>query len=160
MRNKKILIFIFLISICFFISGCSERPGYTNGDFVQEDLLNKKGTDPPKEVFKGVIKAGWVYYSNYDDNQKIYKIRTDGTGKIKLNNHKCCSVIDVVNGWIYYNDCSTGYGSIFKMNTDGKNNAEVIGGSKDKKNSANGFKIIDDWIYYINSYDMDTINRV
>jgi len=67
----------------------------------------------------GVIseKDGWIYYSNSSDEGKLYKMRTDGTERTKLNDHNSCC-INIAGDWIYYLNSREDY-QLYKMRTDG-----------------------------------------
>ena len=87
----------------------------------------------------------WIYYRNYNVDWCIYKVKTDGTGKKKLNVYEG-SNINVVGDWLYFSNLSDN-GYLYKMKTDG---------SKAKKlNSDNSeyISVVGDWIYYKNSSD-------
>lgn len=46
--------------------------------------------------------GNWIYYSNYDDHGKLYKVKTDGSGtKIKLSDDSV-GYINIVGDFIYY----------------------------------------------------------
>ncbi|MCY6355102.1 DUF5050 domain-containing protein [Clostridium sp. ZS2-4] len=80
------------------------------------------------------VVANWLYYSNYQDGGKLYKISTDGSGtKYKLTN-ETVDYISVVNASIYY----TSKKKLYKLplDTDGKIKSEAVGKTK------NGNKII------------------
>ena len=54
-------------------------------------------------IINGGIAAqaeNWIYYRS-SDGEKIYKIRTDGSGREKINNDSSWE-INVVGDWIYY----------------------------------------------------------
>lgn len=63
-------------------------------------IFNKEiGADIVSEnTFEGVDYSakedenGWFYYSNKNDGYKLYKIRTDGTSRTKLNDDKSLGV--------------------------------------------------------------------
>ncbi|REB08542.1 DUF5050 domain-containing protein [Sporosarcina sp. BI001-red] len=60
---------------------------------------------------------GWLYYSNDQDDIKLYKIRENGTGNQKISDARANELI-VYDGWIYF--CNYSYsGNLFKMKTDG-----------------------------------------
>lgn len=84
----------------------------------------------------------WIYYRNNSDNGTLYKIKTDNTQKIKLNNEKS-KYINVVGDWVYYTN-EDELGSINKIKTDGTNKTKL---SNDKSANLN---VIGDWIYYSN----------
>ena len=51
-----------------------------------------------------VAKAGeWIVYSNFDDNNYLYKMKADGSMKIKLA-EVSCKYINISDDWIYYTD--------------------------------------------------------
>lgn len=88
----------------------------------------------------------WIYFSNFEDDDSIYKIRIDGSGLEKLNNDKSWD-ITVQEDWIYYSNESEGY-MIYKMKTDGSRRTRVC---NDKSYCMN---VTEDWIYYINKNDI------
>lgn len=116
---------------------------YTSGTGVLSKV-KKDGTGSiipivgqTREVDKGFhlnVSGNWIYYSNYLDGGKLYKIRTDGSGvKMKLVDE----VVDYINigkNYIYY----TSKGKLYRLPIDsnGKIKGELI-----KKSSLNN-KII------------------
>jgi len=65
----------------------------------------------------------WIYYSNGDDDYKLYKIKTDGTGNIKLSDNNSLS-IKVAGDWIYYTN-SDDNKKMYKTKTDGTGRAGI-----------------------------------
>ncbi len=61
-------------------------------------------------------QGDWIYYVNQDDDDKIYKIRTDGRGREKVNDDDSRS-LNVAGGWIYY-FAFIGDGNQFKVRID------------------------------------------
>jgi hypothetical protein len=60
------------------MNGCK-----TLGRFTLPVLYVDKNSDA---IYMNInVNDGFIYYTNYSDNEYIYKIRTDGSGKIKLN---------------------------------------------------------------------------
>lgn len=49
------------------------------------------------------IQGDWIYYRNDALNGNLYKVKTDGTKKTKLNDDDVVN-INVVGDWIYYFD--------------------------------------------------------
>lgn len=91
------------------------------------------------------ISDGWIYYSNYNDENKLYKMKTDGTNPTKLNDDDS-SKINICSNWIYYfnNDDNN---ALYRIMTDGSkrmmvNDAEV-----------NILEVTGDWAYYVNKND-------
>jgi hypothetical protein len=58
----------------------------------------------------------WVYFSNWGDYMRLYRIRTDGTEMQKLNDDKSYD-IEVSGDWVYY--CNSSDGEFYKVRTDG-----------------------------------------
>ncbi|WP_186278782.1 DUF5050 domain-containing protein [Lysinibacillus sp. BW-2-10] len=63
------------------------------------------------------LYEGDYYYSNDADDNKIYKINLDGTGKQKISDKRANELV-VYDGWIYFSNYSHG-GYLFKVKTDG-----------------------------------------
>lgn len=82
-------------------------------------------------------KGEWVYYKNNFDNGSIYKVKTDNTARVKLNNHDSDS-INVVDNWIYYRF----YDGLYRMRTDGTSNTRLVYGG------VCNIHVVGDWIYY------------
>jgi hypothetical protein len=64
-----------------------------------------------------VVLDGWIYYLNSNDNDRIYKIRTDKTEYAKLTDAKTRQFW-IVDGWIYYSNWFDGR-KVYKIRTDG-----------------------------------------
>ena len=60
----------------------------------------------------------WIYYSNADDDSSIYRMRTDGADKKKLNNDYS-SNIQAVGEWLYYLKGRSGYPKIYRIPING-----------------------------------------
>ena len=97
----------------------------------------------PASRFINVV-GDWIYYAMYDVNGNIYKIRTDGTEKTKLNDEPSIKVI-VSADWIYYlkrnEDNLTG--KICKVKTDGSGRAQLTDMDVDFMN------VSGEWVYYV-----------
>ena len=93
---------------------------------------------------------GWIYYSNLEDERKLYKKRTDGSDLTLLSSNSATN-INVVGDWVYYSNpyyYPTGApmgGNVYKIKTDGSDETRL--------NDHNSFsvQVVDDWIYYISS---------
>ena len=88
------------------------------------------------------VVGDWIYYENGSDKNKLYKIRTDGSGRVKLSDDYDCLNINVLDGWIYYFD--TFDSIIYKMKTDGTSRTVV------KNDWGLYLNVVDGWIYYSN----------
>lgn len=95
-----------------------------------------------------VQKGDWVYFRN-DLNQKLCKMKQDGTNVTVLSNDLPFG-INVVGDWIYYNaDINKGNVytcDIYKIKTDGTHRAKLTSNKQSRI-----LKVVGDWIYY--TYD-------
>lgn len=105
------------------------------------------GNTPGNIVNFGYIcqQGSIIYYRNTSDGEKLYKISSDGSGKIKLNDDKS-RFINVIGDWIYYGNESDG-GKIYRIHSDGSGREKV---SDDKCGSVN---VVGDWIYFWSEMD-------
>ena len=86
----------------------------------------------------------WIYYSNFSDGGKLYKIKVDGTSKTKLTDEKLF-YINVIGDWIYYQSSSLSpeydFG-FYKIKTDGSQKCKIL-------NERIGLMdIVGEWVYY------------
>ena len=98
------------------------------------------------------ISDGWVYFCNYNDSARIYRVYTDGTCMTKLNDQPSSNII-VTDGWIYYLD---GPGRFFcRMRLDGSEQTRL----RDNANISHNMIIADGWVYYIsNDYNINKMH--
>lgn len=96
-------------------------------------------------VGKPIVYDDWIYYRNDADGECLYKIKTDGTIKTKLNNEKS-SNMQVVDDWVYYTSDVNDKRHLYKIRIDGSNKTDT----KIKVDSVN---IGSDWIFYANQED-------
>ncbi|WP_080745790.1 DUF5050 domain-containing protein [Clostridium novyi] len=76
------------------------------------------------------VVGNWVFYSNYLDSGKLYKIRTDGSGEKKKLTNETVDYINVVGNYLYF----TSRGKLFRLpiDTDGSIKPEQISKSNGK----------------------------
>ncbi|MCL2070763.1 MAG: DUF5050 domain-containing protein [Oscillospiraceae bacterium] len=108
---------------------------YVNADDTENDdelgifKINVNGsgktrlTDDDGEYINVDDDGEWMYYSNIGDGGSIYRVRTDGTDKMKLNSDDS-GRINLAGNWIYYSnfgdiDPETGSTVLYKMRPDG-----------------------------------------
>jgi hypothetical protein len=125
-------------------------------DHKWEETMYRQCPSDKYGYFSGLELAARVedciYYSNESDGYKLYKIKIDGTGKQKLNNHKSL-FMDVKDGWIYYSDYQDG-GTLHKISTEGS-------GSKKLNNDWSiNIKATGDWIEYANKDSNNSKYRI
>ena len=106
-------------------------------------------------VYKGcsfIKKGDWIYYINESDDNRIYKVRTDGTKKTRLTDFNVGSGCMQMSGdWIYF----TSFGNTYKIRTDGTNLTKIL------DYAINEYYLIDDWFYYYESNDYEhTIYKI
>ncbi len=87
-------------------------------------------------------QGDWVYFSNISQDNKLYRMRLDGTGKQLLSNDRAL-YINVVGDWIYYIN-QTDQSKMYKIRLDGSGKTKI-----DDQHSATVISVVGDWIYYI-----------
>jgi hypothetical protein len=97
------------------------------------------------------VVEDWIYYRNNDDGWKIYKLRTYGSDRTKVNDDSTAG-INIVDDWIYYinvydesNRSTIGVVDdfkIYKVRTDGSGRTKI---SDDPTVS---FNVVGNWIFY------------
>ncbi|MEA4962438.1 DUF5050 domain-containing protein [Lutispora sp.] len=103
------------------------------------------------------ISGEWIYFANENDNNKLYKIRKDGTGLIKISDDQICFV-KATKDWIYYIIRHDYYATeptldkICRIKTDGSQYEEIPHFSRGELKS---LAVIGDWIYYRELTDSD-----
>ncbi|KOA21329.1 bacterial Ig-like domain (group 4) [Clostridium homopropionicum DSM 5847] len=95
---------------------------------------------------------GWVYYSNYDDEGKIYREKLDGSENTKISDDPSL-YINVLGDWIYYSNFADG-GKLYKMKKDGTARIKL-------NEDFSEFTILyEDWIYYSNTSDGSKLYKI
>lgn len=90
-------------------------------------------------------QGNWIYYRNFNDNDKLYKMKLDGTNNIKLCNDRAYS-INVVGDFIYYlTSVENSNSYIKKIKIDGSNESIMMSSS----NPITFLNVCGDNIYYI-----------
>lgn len=143
--RKKLLIGVLLaaaavvciaaVLICLNIPAAGPQAGNTSGNIVNMGIAAQQD--------------GWIYYSNGRDKGKLYKVRTDGTEKTKLNDSPLITYINVSDGWVYY---KSEHG-ISKIKTDGSEETTLV----DLERYRNIYQVAyissmyvsGEWIYYL-----------
>ena len=93
-------------------SSSSIRYGNIVGNLANDGLVAQQGD--------------WIHYVNGLEDNKIYKIRIDGTQKQKVcDDH--AGYLNVIDDWIYY---VKGFDKLYKIRTDGTGD-QLIGTTED-----------------------------
>ncbi len=155
MKVRKIIgCVISTILILTVLAGCSSSKTTTSESSGESKTGNTGGNIANCGV---IAKQGdWIYYCNFNDNRKLYKIKTDGTEKTKLNDDHS-TYINVSGDWVYYTSSSsagTYGGKIYKIKIDGS------GKTKLSDDEAGYVNVSGDWIYYSNYDDMDKLYKI
>lgn len=121
---------------------------------LKDDRAVNKGYSPlngnaPWNVANDSFVASdgsWIYYSNADDGNKLYKISMDGSQNIKLNDEET-KYINLSDGWTYYafynmRQPASPESGIYKVKTDGSGKTRV------SSDYAMFVMVEGDWIYY------------
>lgn len=167
---------VFVLLILIFLTGCSnvQTGETTNVSSKQPVFVNTQaneaiittGNTPGNINNIGLVeqKDGWIYYSNYSDNEYLYKMRTDGTEKTKLNS-ETSAYINVVGDWVYFEEevkdsrpddgsDRENYWLLYKIRIDGTDKTKL---SNDRMGNLN---IVGDWIYYKNCSDEARLYKI
>lgn len=91
------------------------------------------------------LKGDYIYYANSDKGSRLYKIKTNGTGKTKLSNDPC-SNINVVGNYVYYTNTADG-NKIYRVRKNGTGRQLFI------DTGVLNFVARGDWIWYVNLSD-------
>lgn len=81
----------------------------------------------------------YIYFSNYEDGNKIYRTMVGGTSQ-KICDDKTYG-LNISDEWIYYTNASDG-NKLYKIKVDGTNKQKL------SDDSAFGINIVGDWVYY------------
>lgn len=110
----------------------------------------KAGNSAGNLVNLGMVAhyEGWIYFSNPDDEHRLYKVRANGGPLQKISSDKAVCGINVVDGWIYYRGVSGSNYRIFKVRTDGTGRQILYTiGSAGSNLGFSNVIVVDGWIY-------------
>ncbi|MCI3918823.1 DUF5050 domain-containing protein [Paenibacillus sp. TRM 82003] len=63
------------------------------------------------------VQGDWIYYLDIYDNRSLYKMRTDGTGRVKLTGDAADNIL-LAGNWIFYQNGDDG-SRMYTMSLDG-----------------------------------------
>jgi hypothetical protein len=97
------------------------------------------------------VQDEWLYYNN-KFVKAFYKMRTDGTGRQRLNKDWCAALI-VVGDWVYYTNRND-KDKLYRIRTDGKDRKKIVNNECEEIGAAGG------WVYYTLYGDPEKLNRI
>ena len=99
-----------------------------------------------------VAWAGWVYYANGSDGYKPYRVKLDGTGRVKIVNDETL-FLTVAGDWMFYSNLSDGE-KLYRIKIDGTQRSKI---SDDRV----GYLNFDQkFLYYTNTSQGNAIFRI
>lgn len=108
------------------------------------------------EAWNLTISGKYLYYSNWSDNHRLYRINLDGTEKSKLNDEPVCQLTAAGDSLVYitWSSRSAQDKAIYKL--------PLAGGLPQKlcNDNAENLQVWGDWVYYLNASDGYTIYRI
>ena len=118
---------------------------------TDSDTANTSGNTPGNIVNGGyaAIQGDRIYYSDGSDNWTLYTIKTNGSGKAKLNDDKSYG-INAVGDFVYYIN-ATDDKKIYAIKTDGGEKRKLC------DDECSNINVEGDMIYYINESDNGAI---
>jgi|GEM_PF-3657552 len=150
MKKKKfkniIIIIIVTAAICCYLFTKNEegirRIEFIPKDGFQNNLLNNNVPEINSNIFGYIVRQGdWYYYLNVYDDEKLYRIRTDGKMRKRLNNSQS-SIVGISDDWICYINYSDNR-TLYKIKTDGTGETKLVD-ERIIKATVSG-----EWVYYI-----------
>ena len=99
------------------------------------------------------VRVGdWIYYSNQEDNNRIYRVKPDGTEKSKVSNDRSF-FLNHYDTYILFSNYSRG-GRIYRISLDGSHSVVL------NSEHSTYLYIQGSWIYYYNESDRGRIYRI
>lgn len=149
MSAKKLLLISFMLSVCIAI--------FTLGNVHATSAQSKKVCGNTSGNISNfgyyAVQGNWIYYSNFDDNGKLYKMKLDSTEGQKLSNDNA-EFINVVGEWVYYINYNNNKSYINKIKVDGSNETSML----EDNNNIKFLNVCDNKIYYIIGNNQADIN--
>ena len=120
-----------------------EENGAENTITDETDLRYKLGNSMGNQnggIGNAVQDDEWIYYCNASDERRIYKMKLDGSEKVKISDDSAAS-LNVSNGWIYYRNDSD-HLKLYKMTTEGNEKVCL------RDDGTFLHKVMGEWIYF------------
>ncbi len=105
------------------------------------------------DVAENVVAWGeWIYYANGSDGYKPYRVKIDGTGRMKIVDDETL-FMSVAGDWLFYSNLSDGE-KLFRAKTDGSQRNKVA-------DDRIGYLNVDqNFIYYTNTSQGNALFRI
>jgi len=150
----KGVIVLLIVTISLLLPGC-----YPQGDTLISNATEYGNTIGNINCGGYIaIKDGWMYYTNTNNNDYLYRKKLDGTEDKQIGGNHFAYNINVVGNWVYYRAGSPG--KIYKVNTDGKE-LQVLDNRR-----CDNLIVVGNNAYYtasdgkgVNLYRIDTISK-
>ena len=113
-------------------------------DEHEADAAVSAGITPGNILNDGLVAegGGWLYYADAYDGRKLYRVRADGSDRVRLSDDEYCVYINISGGWVYYRAGIKK--SVLKIRPDGTGKIQI---AKEALNIV-GFNVSGGWIYY------------
>lgn len=94
---------------------------YSEGQNIYKMNTNGQNKTIVANVYAGRLNVSgdWIYFRNNNDNQTIYKVKTDGSNLSKVGDDVGAYEINVVGDWIYYKKGVAEGTHLYRIKTDG-----------------------------------------
>lgn len=143
---KTIICFVVITSILT-LAGCSVEDSNTSALDEKSESIDTQSTNTGFIENNNIYSNGmagiqgeWIYYSNWNDGGRLYRVKTDGSEEERIN-HDSVSNINVVGGWIYCCNESDS-NRLYKISLDGSSKQMLT------ENSVYSVYVIGEWIFY------------
>ncbi len=106
---------------------------------VEKPVENKYGNSQANLTNRGIaaVQGDWIYYINYKDDATIYKVKTDGTQRVRVHGTSAHD-LNVTGRYIRFIHTSTGFQPGFwesQLGNGGHFSGEIFETSTDSENS-------------------------
>ena len=115
----------------------------SNSNFLAPTIILPENIGTPIRSSTVIQSGNTLYYCNWSDENKIYKINVDGTGKQKIGDDSVEELI-LSDTTLYYTNKSDLY-KIYSINTDGTKRKKIF------NEKSYNLILLDKYLYYIDS---------
>jgi putative cell wall-binding protein len=102
---------------------------YGNGKIYTANLDGTEKSEVTSDAAGTLnVHDGWIYYSNKEDESRLYKIRIDGSSRTKLSNQDEINAINIVGDWVFYTrglSVMSYDSSVYMMKLDGAGQQKI-----------------------------------